>query len=148
MRYYKLSLLFFAFLLIISCTDDNIQNDNINFREEMRKFVEEISLYAKNKKPGFIIIPQNAHDIITSDGKITGTVQTDYFNAIDGMGIEDLFYGYNNDDEMTPVADTDEIISFLDIAISYGKKIMVTDYCSAPANINDSYGKNISEGYI
>lgn len=114
----------------------------------MRGFVKEISLYAKNINPNFIIIPQNGHDIITSDGKSTGTVQTDYINAIDGMGIEDLFYGYYNDDEMTPIEDTDAIISFLDIAISYSKKIMVTDYCSTIANINDSFTKNQTEGYI
>jgi len=114
----------------------------------MRKFVEEISLYAKNKNPGFIIIPQNGHDLVTSDGKITGTVLTDYINAIDGMGREDLFYGYNNDDEMTSAADTDSMIPFLDIVMSYGKKIMVTDYCSAVANINDSYIKNLSKSYI
>jgi cysteinyl-tRNA synthetase len=40
------------------------------------------------------------------------------------------------------------LIEFLNIAKSYGKKILVTDYCSTSYNIDSSYSRNSHLGYI
>ena len=68
----------------------------------MRNFVQGISLYAKDKVEGFLIIPQNGQELVTTNGDDNGTADVAYLNAIDGAGQEDLFYGYDYDDEPTP----------------------------------------------
>jgi len=45
----------------------------------------------------FILIPQNGQEILTMDGESTGTPATNYINAINGVGREDLFYGYSTE---------------------------------------------------
>jgi len=119
-----------------------------NYRQDMRDFVEGISIYAKRIKPDFIIIPQNAHELLTENGKETGTPAAAYLDAIDGAGREDLFYGYDEDDAATPVLERDHMVSFLDIAEKSGVEVLVTDYCSTHSFIDRSYYHNAATGYI
>ncbi|HDY89255.1 MAG TPA: hypothetical protein ENH82_14205, partial [bacterium] len=119
-----------------------------DYRQDMRDFVEGIGAYAKGLKVGFIVIPQNGQELVSENGEATGVPAIDYLNAIDGLGREDLFYGYDNDNVATTVSERDYIIAFLDIAKSKGVEVLVTDYCSTDTNVNDSYAQNNSKGYI
>jgi len=114
----------------------------------MRDFVIGISTYAKGINKTFIIVPQNGHELITKNGDENGAPEINYLNAIDGVGREDLFYGYNDDNVPTPVPDRNYMISFLDIAKSNGVDILVTDYCWTKSFIDDSSNKNAAKGYI
>ncbi len=123
--------------------------EKINYKQEMREFVQEISNYAKGINPDFVIIPQNGVELVSKTGEIGGQPATAYLEAIDGIGQEDLFYGYHADDEPTPASETDRLIYFLDLAKNHGRiKILVTDYCSTHAKIDDSYRKNNAKSYI
>lgn len=119
-----------------------------DFRQDMRNLVIAISQYAKAKSAGFVIIPQNGQELATSDGTDTGAPMVSYLNAIDGQGREDLFYGYDSDDTATLSSVTNLISSVLDIEKANGKKILVTDYCTTPANVSNSYTQNAAKGYI
>jgi len=119
----------------------------IDYREEMRNFVIGISRYAKAKNPQFAIIPQNGIELITTSGESDGTLAQAYVQAIDGVGQEDLFYGYTDDNVPTPTDDNLYLRGFLD-RIKAGKKILVTDYCSSKNNMDKSYSSNNSNGYI
>ncbi|MBU0504615.1 endo alpha-1,4 polygalactosaminidase [bacterium] len=119
-----------------------------DYRQYMRDFVQDISSYAKNIDTDFIIIPQNGHDLLTTDGEATGSLATSYISAIDGVGREDLNYGYDNDDEATPTADKTQMSAFMDIAEDNDIEVLVTDYCSTQANMDDSYQENNSNDYI
>ena len=120
----------------------------IDYRQEMRTFVQNISKSAKEQNPDFIIITQNGIELITEDGESTGNLATSYIAAIDGVGQESLFYGYDNDNEKTPEDDTNYLISFLSLLKDENKKIMVTDYCWTRSYIDDSYEKNEQNGFI
>lgn len=120
----------------------------IDYRQEMRSFVQGISAKAKALHPGFIVIPQNGEQLLTSGGKADGTLAADYVAAIDGIGREDLFYGYNADDEATPAADHEEMQGLLLRAGSAGLRVLVTDYCSTPSKMDDSYAQNHQQGFI
>lgn len=140
-----------AFLLIfsISCSKDDSGNpSNLDFKGEMRNFVIGISQYSKSAKSNFLIIPQNGIELVTDDGDQTGNPSTAYLDAIDGNGQEDLFYGYDNDDQATPSGISDYLTAFLDISESAGNNILVTDYCSTHAKMDDSYSKNHAKSYI
>ncbi len=115
----------------------------------MRKFVQHLSFYAKEINPNFVIIPQNGVELVSTNGDDTGLPEMNYLNAIDGLGQEDLFYGYKKDDKATPNNEKEWLISFLDMAKNNNAvKIMVTDYCSTHSKMNDSYEKNNSKGYL
>ena len=121
---------------------------DLDFRQEMRDFVIEMSEYAKTEKSGFIIIPQNGQDLATTDGEPDGPAATAYLAAIDGQGREDLFYGYDADDIETPAADTEWMSGFLGLEEENGVEALVTDYCSTRTKMDDSYTKNAALGYI
>lgn len=145
-------MIFIPLLLIvfISCgTDDNeISPPQIDYKQEMRNYVIGISQYAKTFNANFFIVPQNGIELVSSNGQENGTPNTTYINAIDGNGQEDLFYGYDNDDEATPIINNTYLRSFLDKSKNLGKTILVTDYCSTPANMNNSYNQNSAVNFV
>jgi cysteinyl-tRNA synthetase, unknown class len=120
----------------------------IDYREEMRKFVIGISQYAKAQNAQFAIIPQNGIELITTNGESDGSLATSYVNAIDGVGQEDLFFGYDGKDNVpTPSEDNLYLREYLN-RIKTSKKVLVTDYCSGSTNMNKSYSSNNTNGYI
>ncbi|GAJ02123.1 unnamed protein product, partial [marine sediment metagenome] len=119
-----------------------------NYRQDMRDFVQGISAYAKGIKPNFIIIPQNGHELLTENGEETGRLAVRYLDAIDGVGREDLFYGYDEDDVGTPLLELEHMVSFMDIAEKSGVEVLVTDYCSTHSFVDRSYYHNAAGGYI
>lgn len=120
---------------------------NTIYKKEMRSFVQDISAYARGVRPGFIVIPQNGHELVTTDGAPTSPPDTTYLGAINGVGREDLFYGYVTDDVATLADTRDKIIKYLDIAKANGVAPLVTDYCSTRAKVDDAYDRNLAKGY-
>ena len=137
-------------LLSVSSCDKEKDNqpENLDYKQEMRTFVQNISTYAKTTDPTFQIIPQNGHQLVTVDGEKTASPATSYLAAIDGVGREDLYYGYENDDISTSVTDIEEMIPFLDICVQNNVVVLVTDYCSDHLKMDDSYQKNNAKGYL
>ncbi len=132
-------------LTLISCERTDPLMD---YKQEMREFVMSISQYSKSLHPGFIIIPQNGIELVTTTGEEEGDAHTGYLEAIDGNGQEDLFYGYDKDDKATPNSSNSYLRSYLDISKREGNSILVTDYCSTPAHMEASYTQNRLNGYI
>jgi len=142
-------------LLALSCSSDNDDNSGNNgnesgrnYKQDMRDYVMGISQAAKAINPNFAIIPQNGIELITSNGEDDGSPDTAYLNAIDGNGQEDLFYGYDNDDQATNAEDTAYLRTLLNISKNAGNTILVTDYTSTTSKIADSYSKNAAAGYV
>ncbi len=75
--------------------------------QEMVDFVAAIRAYARASDPDFYIFPQNAPEL--------ASLVPGYLNVVDGIGQEDIYYGYDDDDEMTPPAVTAEMESYLDL---------------------------------
>jgi len=134
-------------LIFTQCKDKNIPTD-VNFKQEMRTFVQNLSSYAKNIKSDFIVIPQNGEQLATESGEINGSAATTYLNAIDGQGREDLFYGYDNDDKETKQEDISNMKPFLLVEENNNVEVMVTDYCSTHSKMDNSYLQNANLNYI
>ncbi len=146
----KLLIIILCYMAVCSCKSDDPSQSipELDFRQEMRLFVQDISTYAKAIKNDFLIIPQNGQEILVVEGQPAGTVSSAYINAIDGVGREDLFYGYTGDDIATPNEDRDFLLGISDVAKDNGKVVLVTDYCSTQSKMDDSYVKNQNKGYI
>jgi cysteinyl-tRNA synthetase len=121
---------------------------NRDFRQDMMDLVQGLSAWARQSDADFIVIPQNGQDIFSPNSDPADPVDPDYLAAISGIGREDLFYGYDADDVATPTSVTAEFRSFLDLYRAQGKTVMVIDYVSTAAKMNDSYAQNDAAGYI
>jgi cysteinyl-tRNA synthetase len=120
-----------------------------DYRGEMRKFVEKISANGRAWHPGFIVVPQNGLELLSSDGTATGNPETAYIAAIDGVGQEELWLGYNNKDDIaTPEPEHTELLTMCTFARNHGLKVMVTDYAASPLKSEYSYSKNFANGFI
>jgi cysteinyl-tRNA synthetase len=131
---------------IISCKKNDYPD--LDFKQEMRNFVIRISEYSRTIKPGFIIIPQNGIELVTINGGESDSLANSYLSAINGNGQEDLFYGYDKDDQATSTKDNIYMKTFLDKSKKSGKTILVTDYCSTLSKMANSYSQNNTSGYI
>ncbi len=142
---------FFFLLFLFACKKEwaDIKPSGVDFRQEMRNLVQEISAYSRAQHPGFIVIPQNGQELLTGNGEAGGILQTAYINAINGVGREELFYGYDNHDDMpTPAADRDNWLALCTTAKNNSLKVLTTDYCFTNSKVQDSYNKNFQQGFI
>jgi len=137
-----------SLIVFYSCKKENPLPDNIDVRQEMRDFVIGISEYSKNIKSDFIVIPQNGQALITEDGTNTGIVNTDYLDAIDATGREDLFYGYTGDDEETPEEDKQLMLELCSLFEEHSVEVLAIDYCSTQTKIDNSYQQNETNEFI
>jgi len=113
----------------------------------MRSLVVEISETTKAQNPHFIVIPQNGDELITMGDFSLASLATDYVAAIDGLGCEDLFYGYEEDNEPTPSDATEWMLGYLDRAESLGIEVLAIDYCWDRTRIDDSAIRNAARGF-
>jgi len=120
-----------------------------NYRQYMRELVIAISNEAKKHNPKFLVIGQNALELVTVNGKPNGKVAKDYINALDGTGIEELFYGFENRDGIkTPPKTTQYFLSYLKIFSKYKKHVLVIDYVKTKNQASDSYKRSLQKGFI
>ncbi|MDR9417742.1 hypothetical protein [Gracilimonas sp.] len=142
----RTNLTFILLILITLFSCGNILNggDEIDYRQEIRSFVQSISENAKSQNSEFYIIPQNGHGLLLKNGEVDRT----YLSALDGLARENLFFGYTDDDQPTPAAVTNTMLQRLNIGKQAGKTILVTDYCYTPFKMSQSYSQNQALGYL
>jgi len=123
-------------------------SDPVLYKQRMRELVIALSRYGRAVDPEFIVIPQNGNELLTLDGKIGSAPAADYIQEIDGIGREDLFYGYNADNQETPAEAIRYMLPYLHLALENELTVMVIDYCRRHPLIDDSYRRNQREGFI
>ena len=140
-----------AFIITVSgCGDSDISgpSENTEYRDAMRTFVTDLGAYAKSQNSDFIIIPQNGQELVTDTGEGSGAPQTAYLAAIDATGREDMFYGYDNDDQATPSSESNHFLQLCLLCEQYGVAVLATDYCWTHSKMDDSYAVNEQNGFI
>lgn len=120
------------------------------YRQDMRQFVKNISQAAKATNPSFLIVPQNGQAVALQSycSDCATSVDADYMNAINGVGREDLNYGYSADNKLNSASQNRELSNFLNLYTEAGKTILVTDYVWSQSGVDDSYATNTSLGYV
>ena len=108
--------------------------------QEMGAFVTAIATYARASDPDFYIFPQNAPEL-------AGLVP-DYLDSVDGIGQEDIYYGYEDDDQQTPPDVTEELEGYLDMFESAGKLVLTVDYAETSSFVDDAYTRSRAKGYV
>lgn len=141
----RMAVLFIAAAIFHGCPPGPPARD---YREDMRQLVRLIADQARAADPGFIVIPQNGQELLTTNGEADGPLAAAYAGVIDAQAREDLFYGYVDDDAATPAADRDYLLGWLDRAKDEGIGVLVTDYCSTRSKVDDAYAKNAARGFL
>jgi cysteinyl-tRNA synthetase len=122
--------------------------DPVVYKQRMRDLVIALSRYARTVNPEFIVVPQNGNELLTMDGEIDSCLAVDYIHCIDGIGREDLFYGYTADNRETPDEAIRYMLAYLALALENELTVMVIDYCWQRPKIDASYARNRREGFI
>ena len=130
------------------CLDDNGEDEDLDHRQLMRDLVISMGDHARGEDPDFIVIPQNGIELLSMDPERAADPAIDYMDAIDGVGQEDLLYGYDEDDRRTPSEETEWLRNFLDLGEDNGVEALVTDYCWSRDKMDRSYEENEKKGYI
>lgn len=107
---------------------------------KMQDFVINISNYARQYDTDFIVIPQNGIELAFNNTDQEEGLNVAYMNAIDGFGVEALFYN----EALNPI---DERYNQLQL-LKESKKIMVSEYVTDAANIADAISKNDAQNFI
>lgn len=108
--------------------------------QEMVDFIMDFTAYAREKTPGFGVFPQNAEEL--------GLMFPEYLDAMTGIGVEDLYYGYPRVHEPSPADWTLERETILDQWVAAGKLVLTIDYTGRPEQIADAYARALSHGYV
>ncbi|WP_037314596.1 endo alpha-1,4 polygalactosaminidase [Salegentibacter sp. Hel_I_6] len=142
------SVLIYCFL--VSCQNYTAQESNLNidYREEMRNFVMEISSRAKEKNPDFSVIPQNGVELLLKDNNKVEIPALKYLDAIDAVAQEDLFFGYPKINKPTPKSANLYLKKYLNVAKKNNKEVLVIDYCSSSKLIEKSYALNKENDFV
>ncbi|EPB65584.1 hypothetical protein ANCCEY_15350, partial [Ancylostoma ceylanicum] len=104
---------------------------------KMQEFVMAISQKAKSVDSDFIIIPQNGVEVIFNDLNPENELNHAFLNAIDGYGIEELYY----DGDFKP----DQYKLDMLHKLAPYKPVMVAEYISDNQNITDAVQRNAAE---
>jgi cysteinyl-tRNA synthetase len=108
--------------------------------QDMAAFVAAIRAHARTADPDFYIFPQNAPEL--------ATLVPSYLDSVDGIGQEDIYYGYDDDDVMTPPTVTLELENYLDLFHGDGALVLTADYATTPAHVDHAYDQSQAKGYV
>lgn len=133
----SLILLFGILALSYSCKEKKSQKAGV----KMQDFIIAISKYARAQDPDFILIPQNGEEVLFQNTDPESAVNSDLVAAIDGFGVEELFYNNGS------YAPDDYRLNMLR-KVSPGLKILVADYLSDDSNYPDALQAANAEQFI
>ncbi len=133
----SLILLFGIVALSYSCKEKKSMKAGV----KMQDFIIEISKYARAQDPDFILIPQNGEEVLFQNTDPESAVNSDLVAAIDGFGVEELFYNNGS------YAPDDYRLNMLR-KVSPGLKILVADYLSDDSNYPDALQAANAEQFI
>jgi cysteinyl-tRNA synthetase len=108
--------------------------------QDMADFVAAIAAHARARNRDFYIFPQNGSEL--------ASLAPGYLDHVDGIGQEDIYYGYDDDDRATPPDVTAETEEFLDLFRAAGKLVLTVDYATTAANVDEAYARSRARGYI
>ncbi len=107
--------------------------------DKMQDFVIGISSYARSIDSDFIIIPQNGVELAFSNLDASEGLNESYMAAIDGFGVEELFYNG------TYALDNERLNMLRQVNAT--KQVMVSEYVSDNNLAADAYARNYQEGF-
>ena len=117
--------------------------DGADIRQEMIDFVIALSERARELAPDFLIVPQNAVGLLAASEDSANRPNEAYLRAIDGIGVEDLWY---DDDVRADWTAWD--LDLIELAQAADKFVLATSYPSSPDRRADFVENALAAGLI
>ncbi|MFV0298304.1 MAG: MJ1477/TM1410 family putative glycoside hydrolase [Hyphomicrobiaceae bacterium] len=116
-----------------------LEKERPSAREDMVQFVREIAEAGRRMKPGFLVIAQNAEDLLSDQS---------YRDIIDGLGKEDLLYGHSGTNTPNPEKDVTESRTLIRELQDDEKPVFAVEYVTDPKLVADARSRLESLGYV
>jgi len=116
-----------------------VSGDGVEPRKEMIRFVQELAAKARSLKPEFLIVAQNAEELLADDA---------YLTSIDGIAKEDLLYGVAGEGRRNKDAMIHESSELLRRAAEHGKHVMVVEYLQSAVEIGRARTEIMELGFV
>ena len=114
--------------------------DRETLGRKMVDLIVRIGEHGRARDPGFLVVPQNSPELREHDG---------YVEAIDGLGVEELFFTADEDTSDQPCVQEwcAEDLANVRALRDAGKFILAVDYASAPDNVAAACERYDEEGF-
>lgn len=106
--------------------------------DDMARFVAAIADYARARRPGFLIVPQNGEELLANP---------EYLKKIDGIAKEDLTHGIAGDGTPNAADDVAAATADLDLAAAAGLPVFQVEYLDDPAARREVQLEAVRRGY-
>lgn len=118
---------------------ENLRDERPTARDDMIKFVADLAAKARQLKPGFLVIAQNAEGLLTDRA---------YRAVIDGLGKEDLLYGVHGSYSRNPAQEiADNLRQIRKLQRDY-KPVFAVEYLANPQQIAVAREELVSLGMV
>jgi len=114
----------------------------------MRAFVVSIARHAREAAPDFLLVAQDGLELLTESGRIDGLPAIEYVAALDGVGQEDVTFGYTGYGNSTLAETHAVLLGFLDLAERLGLAAFVIDYCRDADQIKHALSVAAEHGFV
>jgi cysteinyl-tRNA synthetase len=108
-------------------------------KTDMIDLVAGIAAYAREKKPGFLVVLQNAEELL-ADKRLR--------QALDGVAKEDLLYGVDKEGRANSADNIQSSLRYLRQARTDGLPVLVVEYLADLADITAARNRIESEGFV
>jgi cysteinyl-tRNA synthetase, unknown class len=110
--------------------------DRADAMDRMAAFVRELAAAARARRPGFLVVQQNAPDL---------AVRPDVLEVLSGLGLEDTFFW---DERQRPPAEVDDVLALARRVRAAGRPVLCVDYCRALAAVARFHARARAEGLV
>jgi cysteinyl-tRNA synthetase len=108
-------------------------------KADMIDLISEIASYARQKKPGFLVMMQNAEELLANER---------LRRALDGVAKEDLLYGVEGEGRENTANEVQSSLRYLRQARGDGLPVMVVEYLGDGALIEAARQRIAAEGFV
>jgi cysteinyl-tRNA synthetase, unknown class len=105
-------------------------------RTRMVAWVRKIAGQARQKQPGFLVVPQNGEALAR---------EKDYLSLIDAIGREDLYFDGDKPQKKSEIAQVEADLQRFRKA---GKPVFVIEYCKQAKNAQEAYRRATAAGFV
>lgn len=125
----------------IDSNDDWQKRNRPGAEREMVDFVKRLAAYARAKRPGFLIVPQNGDELL---------LHRDYLETIDAIAKEDLLFGGDSrkDGEPNPEKEIAASARRLSLARRAGKPVLAVDYITDMTKVRAATRRYRAWGFV
>ncbi|MGJ3258972.1 MAG: hypothetical protein ACFE0S_05155 [Rhodospirillales bacterium] len=125
--------------------------DLIDYREEMRVFIQRISSYARQQKRNFLVVARDASELIikrnVQDESIISPART-FTRSIDAVMYDGVFRGHRAVGQAPSPDLQSQVFGNIDRAKRAGLPVLVLDFASQPSVIDQVYRSAEQRGLV